>query len=415
MRTVRIVGGGLTGILAAFEAHRLGAREIVLHERFDDLGGVARTRNTRGLELREGAIYFGPPGDEMVALLQDQGVAFDVFENRFGSVSPGATAPVLTDDFGGPALRSAELGLAPYGDSLTSRLAAYPQPIRDSLIRYAEWHLGPSAVETADESAAIPLAINRVALVGHDPAAIVALKSADPLYDELYGVPRGQWGRVTNSLATLPRGGFAHMFDQCRARLLDLGVRIETASLISPRETLLADRDREVVVWAANPTPLFKPLGLKPPSLIRKSFAAYSFQTDWTGPLPFYVQNFTAEGAVFRVYLYETGGQAVVTAECVRECDNGALRRELAKLTEGWGALTVGGLLGVSVQPRWIYHTIDALRSLQALRAAAAQRLGGSFVAGAWEPYGKTAKYREVRDALDLALIAEPIALQATA
>ncbi len=83
MTKVRIVGGGLTGILAAFEAHRLGCRDIELHERFDRLGGVALPREAHGLELREGCIYFGPRTDPIRRLLEWHGLAFEEFEHGF--------------------------------------------------------------------------------------------------------------------------------------------------------------------------------------------------------------------------------------------------------------------------------------------------------------------------------------------
>ena len=51
MARVRIIGGGLTGILAAFEAHRLGAREIVLEDALDRLGGWSLPRVSHGVEL----------------------------------------------------------------------------------------------------------------------------------------------------------------------------------------------------------------------------------------------------------------------------------------------------------------------------------------------------------------------------
>ena len=51
---IRIIGGGLTGVLAAFEAHRLGWRDITLQERFEALGGVARPKLIHGREMRDG-------------------------------------------------------------------------------------------------------------------------------------------------------------------------------------------------------------------------------------------------------------------------------------------------------------------------------------------------------------------------
>lgn len=402
-RRIRIVGGGLTGILAAFEAHRLGWRDIVLHERFEGLGGVARPRMSHGRELRDGCIYFGGPGDPIVDTLRAHGARFDIVANRFGSVSRDIDGyAAFTPDFGGPAIETADTAIAPpAGPSLADRIAAYPPAVRETLERYVRWHLDadPAAI---DGEAAIPLAINRVVPALADYDALAAAKRADPWTDELWGIPRAHWGRTANLEASLPRGGFMALFGICRQALEALGVQVVFESLISPRQALAeveADPD-ETLVWAANPTTLFKPLGLTPPELIRKTFASYIYRCDFDGPCPAYVQNFTAAGAAFRVYVYETGGDRMAVAECVREADPLALKDEMHALMAGLGNLTVGELAHVSVQPRWIYHSLEAVAGLKTLRSRAAERMGERFIPGAWEPYAKAAKLAEVNAAL---------------
>ena len=407
MSKVRIVGGGLTGILAALEAHRLGARDIVVHERFDRIGGVALPRMSGGHELREGCVYFGPRDDPMRALLERHGLGFEEFENRFGSVSAAADGHlVFTRDFGGPALRTGTLdltGLA--GESLTDRLRAYPADIAQPLARYCQWHLG-SWLDEVHASAVVPMAANRVFPLGPDLAQVVAAKRAAPLHDDLYAVPRGLWGRTANLTASLPRGGFAPFFGRCRSVLTGLGIEVRETELVSPRAALAEHAPGDVLVWAANPMPLFKAVGLDAPKLIRKSFATYVFEAKTTGPVPFYVQNFTASGAVFRVYLYESRGRTLALAECVTEADETALRAEIARLMSGFDgqALALGPLVGANVGPRWIYNSIDAVRGLARLRAVLARRLGVGFVAGAWEAYAKGEKFAEVNAALAAAL-----------
>ncbi len=403
---VRIVGGGLTGILAALKAHDLGCREIDLHERFDGLGGVARPRNADGLEVRDGCIYFGPRGDAMRGLLEDHGLAFEDFDNRYGSVSPASDGDLATHDFGGPALPTTNPVLTPPGgDSLRDRLAAYPDDIAQALTRYCEWHLGP-VLDQVHESAAIPLAINRVFPLGPAIEDIAASKRADPLQDELYAIPRSLWGRRNNATAALPRDGFHAFFAQCRTRLEALGVRVHDTSLVSPRQLLSEPTPGEAVVWAASPMPLFKVVGISAPALIKKSFATYAFKATYGGPLPRYVQNFTATGAVFRVYLYETRGQAVVLAECVREADETELRREIARLMTDFdgGSLNLGAQISASVGPRWIYQSVEAMRKLADLRTAYAANMGPAFIPGAWEPYSKAEKFAEVNAGLGAAL-----------
>ena len=408
MSKVRIVGGGLTGILAAFEAHRLGARDIELHERFDRLGGVALPREAHGLELREGCIYFGPKGDPIRDLLEWHGLAFEDFENRFGSVSPGPGASLrFTEDFGGPAIACEEIALTPpTGISLADRLRAYPPQVETALARYCRWHLG-TWLDEVHESAAIPLAINRVYPVGADLTGLAEAKRRSPLCDELYAIPRGLWGRTNNLTAALPRDGFPVLFQDCRRVLERLGVKIHERALVSPRQAVAAHAPGEVLVWAANPTPLFKVMDVPTPKLLPKSFAIYHFKARWTGPKPFYVQNFTAQGAVFRAYVYESRGETLVTAECVGETPDADLRAELVRLAAGFGQLEVGEALGSSVQARWIYHSMDAMRRLKALHAALERQMGASFVAGAWEPYAKGEKFQIVSESLAKALAAE--------
>ncbi|MET0294203.1 MAG: FAD/NAD(P)-binding protein [Phenylobacterium sp.] len=404
---VRIVGGGLTGILAALQAHALGARDIELHERFDGLGGVALPRSRHGLELRDGCIYFGPPGDPIRTLLEQHGLAFDDFDNRFGAISLDAQGALMAvGDFGGPSYPVAETGLtAPAGDSLADRIACYPPQIAGRLADYCRWHLDGAALEAVHESAAIPLAVNRVHPALADVAALAARKRAEPLADELYAIPRQLWGWTNNLVASLPRGGFAALFAGCRRALDRLGVRVRETSLVSPRDALAGPPD-ETLVWTANPMPLFRPLGLKAPALVRKSFATVHFRADYEGPLPFYLQNFTAQGVVFRLYVYETNGQVAAVAECVAEAGDAALRAEVGRLVAAFPELrlTLGEQIAAVVGPRWIYHSVEAVAQLGALRAAAAARLGPRFVPGAWEPYAKAEKFAQVQAGLEAAL-----------
>lgn len=405
---LRIIGGGLTGILAAFEAHRLGWRDIELHERFEALGGVARPKVVHGREMRDGCVYFGGAGDPIVEVLAAHGARFESFDNRFGSVSlDGQGNRAFTWDFGGPAIECVQVKTPrPAGPSLADRIAAYPEPVAQTLEAYCRWHLDAD-LATVEGEAAIPLAINRVYPAGADVPALLALKAADPWTDELYGVPRGLSGRTNNLTASLPVGGFTALFETCRRALEGLGVSLHFNSLISPRQVLAEHAPGQTMVWAANPTPLFKPLGLATPPLVKKSFHTYVFRVEFDGPCPVYVQNFTVQGSCFRAYLYESDGETLVVAECVRQADLADLPGELRGLLSGVGSLKVGELLQAAAQPRWIYHSLASIEGLRALRGRLAERFGPAFVCGAWEPYAKSAKLAEVNRDLALARLGE--------
>lgn len=413
MSKVTIVGGGLTGVLAAFEAHRLGARDIVLHERFDQLGGVALPRSANGLELRDGCMYFGPSSDPIRALLEAHGAVFEDIENRYASVNPGRGGElVYIEDLGSPGLPTRSLGLTPQvGNTLADRLRAYPEEISEHLTRYCQWHLG-TWLNEVHESAVVALSMNRVLPLGPSVDDVAALKAARPLYDELYAVPRANWTGRNNLIASLPRGGFGVLFAQLRRSLSALGVAVHDTSLVSPRQALAERAAGDTLVWAANPMPLFKPLGLEAPTLIKKSFATYVFKASYAGQTPFYIHNFTATGSVFRVYLYESRGQLLALAECVQECGEAELRREIVRLMAGFGgaSLSLGEQVSANVGPRWVYHSVDAMQKLKALRARLTRTHGAAVVPGAWEPYAKGEKFAEVNAGLAAALDAPDVA-----
>ena len=383
---VRIIGGGLTGLLCAFEAHRLGARDIELCEAWDQLGGAAWPRLAHGLELRETHLKFGGPGDPVRELLARNGLTFEDVENRCGAVSPApGDDQAHLRNFPGPALATQDLTLAPMaGESLADRLRAYPEAIRSPLARYCQWHLG-AWLDEVHAGAARALGIDRIYPAGADIAALAALKRADAVADGLYGIPAALWGRLPSLTASLPRDGARAFLIQAHQALQRLGVEVRTGALIAP-QAALGSTDG-ITVWAADPTPLFKPLGLEAPTARPRQAVSYIFKVRYAGQAPLELRNFTAEGAVAEVRLYESRGQALLAAECVAEVRDGDLRRELHRLTAGvcGGSMTLGETVSVRIEPRWDCPSVEAVKKLRALRAALAKAQGAGFVAPEWE------------------------------
>lgn len=405
---VRIVGGGLTGILAAFQAHRMGARDIELYERLDRLGGIAQPDVVDGKEMREGCIYFGPEGDPIRSILEEHGAAFEDFDNSFGSLSAGTDGLTYLEDFGGPALPASDIDLTPLaGNSLGDRLGCYSDELAEPLKRYVRWHTGCEAADL-HESASVPMAINRVFPAGASLDALAEAKRNDPLANEIFGIPRKLWGYTSNAKASLPVGGFGNLFSHCREALEAIGVRIHDSQFATAKRMLSEETAQDIVVWAASPIPLFKPLGVEVPRGPVRKFATYTFAAKWSGPVPFYVQNFTAEGGVFRVYVYESGGSVLLTAECVEKCDEAALKCQIHQMLEGFeGELALGDILHSTFKPRWLFHSLGTITRLGELREALNAHRGERFVTGAWEAYAKGEKFVEVESNLKAALGAQ--------
>ena len=157
MTKVRIVGGGLAGVLAALEAHRLGARRIEIHERLGELGGALAPKVSHGVELRDRWMVFGGREDPARRLLEWHGARFDDVALACGSVNPCPRGEAqAAKGFAGPVMiaRDPSFGRLT-GDTLADRLRVYPDDVRAQLARYCRWRLGVW-LDEAHASAAVP-------------------------------------------------------------------------------------------------------------------------------------------------------------------------------------------------------------------------------------------------------------------
>ena len=385
---VRIVGAGLTGLLAAFEAHRLGARDIELHDRHEQLGGQAWPRLSHGLEVRDHPLTFGAPGDPIRGLLEANGLVFEDYENLRGAVSPAPGGHVAhRRDFPGPALRARDLQLKPLaGESLADRLRAYPSDVGHALSHYCQWALG-GWLDEVHESAAEALGVRRVHPVGADAADLASLKRANPAADALYGLPAAQWGRLANLTASTPRDGAHAFLMRARQALVRLGVTVCDTSLVAPHAALQGRGAGEVVVWAADPLPLFRPLGLDAPAQAPRRVVTYVFKGRYGCAAPAEVRNFAAEGVVSTLRTYESRGQGLIAADCVAEVGDIELRREIHRLMAGFcgSSLQLGESVSMGVSPRWDCPSVESVKRMRTLRAALTRSQGAAFVAPIWE------------------------------
>ncbi|ESQ93108.1 hypothetical protein ABAC460_02290 [Asticcacaulis sp. AC460] len=405
MSTLHIVGGGLSGLTAALMAHDQGWRDIRLYERTSAIGGVAQSRIVNDHEVRTGTIYFGDDRDPQLTLLRRHGLNFEPFENRFGSVSVVNGKDYFQPGFGGPVIAAPDGDIALNPGPMTSlqdRFDRYPTEIAQRLTTMAQWHLNADPARVIGDGA-VPMAMNRVIVADADNDTLKQLKQYDSLYDELYGLPRDAWGYSANATAHLPVGGFPRLFDDMRQVLNDLNIAICDRSLITPKVAHDLMNRGERVYWSANPMPLFPHAGMKAPQLLRTDFHVVSLTCRYGLEAPYYIQNFTTEGAIFRLYAYPTATASIVTLECVRPANEADLRLEAKRLVADTpiADLLTGEVVLEERQPRWLFHTVETVAALGVLRHHMAERYGACFIPGGWEQYAKAAKHAALQTALD--------------
>jgi len=381
MTKVRIIGGGLTGILAAFEAHRLGAREIILEDALDRLGGWSLPRVSHGVELRDGEFAFGAAQDPIRRVLEWHGVAFDDVDLHVGAVSPSPSGPQASWS-AGPVLTSPAKAPCPdEAETLNDLLRAYPRAAADPLAHYCQWRLGVW-LDQIHASAAPALGLDQVRLVS--PGEAIAPNISVP------------------ASGATPRDGLNGLFSAASRALARLGVQIRLHSLVSPREAAVSRAADDIVVWAADPLPLFD-LTIQPrPRLIGERVASYVYRARIEAPLPLTIRNYTADGKISALRVYESRGETLVSIECVDEVGDAELRAEALRLLGPFARrpMMLEACLLTNMRTRFTCPSTEAVTRLARLEGELDRLHKGRFLIAGWESADAPARISALADRL---------------
>lgn len=237
---VVVVGGGIAGLVAAFECAKVGLR-VTLIDAAEELGGIIRGAEVAGLRLDVGVDGWSPSGGHVRALLEELDLGSDVTtEDRVPSWVgglPGGAAPLPSGSILGipanpwdPAVRRIIGGAGvwrAYLDRLRPPLTIGQEHNLDALVRrrmgdrvvdrlvapltYGRHGLSPAQVDVDAAAPGLNAALTRT---GSLSGAVAQLRAG-----------RGPGG-ANETLA----GGMTRLVDTLRARLESLGVDVLTGS-----------------------------------------------------------------------------------------------------------------------------------------------------------------------------------------
>ncbi|MGW1316763.1 NAD(P)-binding protein [Streptomyces sp. NPDC002426] len=205
MQRIHIVGGGLAGLTAAITAAESGV-QVTLHEAHHTLGGRARTSDGPYL-TNEGphALYRRGPH---WTWLEQRGLL-----GRMASVPPlEATRFLFRRD--GALRRTPPLAML-----RLSRRNPRTAPVDADFLSWATAQVGEEGARAAAHYVG-------VALFHHDPGSLSAAFVQERLRRATALPPEAHY----------PVGGWAQLVDRMASRAWNLGVRLETAARVGPRE-----------------------------------------------------------------------------------------------------------------------------------------------------------------------------------
>ncbi|MDP3300149.1 MAG: hypothetical protein Q8M38_08635, partial [Phenylobacterium sp.] len=187
----------------------------------------------------------------------------------------------------------------------------------------------------------------------------------------------------------VPRDGLNGLFASASRALARLGVEIRLHSLVSPREAAHGCTEDERVVWAADPLPLFDLADQKSPKprLIGERVASYVFRARLEAPLPLTIRNYTGEGMVSALRVYQSRGETLVSVECVDEVGDEVLRAEVLRLLAPFARrpMILDACVLTNMRTRFACPSVEAVQRLARLEAELDQRHQGRFIVAGWE------------------------------
>ena len=321
MAKIFIVGGGVTGLAVA---NSIEGESVTLVEATKNLGGVLRDLCVEEEFFYSSCQYFngGTKWSESLGLAS----LFYQFDHRYASYTDIFETPTVSVEFAGPVYDGQVVELdytrRVYESNLAERLALYPTILSRGLKRWFEY-IGVD-IQTTHYSTAKNFQADRVYLKSQRES-VEAQKKNSQLIDEMYGIPKCHVGRELLK-AYLPRLGFNYVFD-CHYKKSAPNINIKTSTTVNCelKNNVLALKSKaesfnpDLIIWTANPTKLLAQVFNSRLDSQRVPVEVMCGYLDRAVDAPLYIQVFSTQSRVLRIYVYNLRGRGCFTIEKAKD------------------------------------------------------------------------------------------------
>lgn len=313
MSEISIVGGGITGLAAA----RLANKSVNIFEASKNLGGILRDLNSGEHSFFSSCQYLNGRSSWLHRMGWDKNLY--EFDHIYASYTDLFGKKTISDSFAGPVYKGSDLNFGDSevfcGISLADRCDVYPLEISSALKNWFRY-IGVD-VNITHGSAITGFQASRIYVSGQEEK-ITELKKKNSLADSIYGLPRNVIG-LSSIKSFLPVKGFNNLFDNFVSRNIKLEKNLTVNCEILNNRLFLKTKsgvfEPDQIIWTADPTKLVcKAFGEK---LDSQKFSAEVLvgYLDSSVDSPFYIQVFSSESRVQRIYLYNIEGRGCFTIE----------------------------------------------------------------------------------------------------
>ncbi len=206
-------------------------------------------------------------------------------------------------------------------NNLMDRCLLYPKPISKILLNWIK-RFNLKSKELTQDSNRNGLMFSRIFLKSN--LEINNLKKKNKIFDDLYGVPRL---KKKNSKALLPKYGYNKFFHEFCKFLEKNKIKIHLQTPVIPiwkkNKISLKIRGKifepDYVLWTGNPVPLIKNYNSQLLDSVNFEIRILIFEVNGSIKEDFYIQVFTKESSILRLFFYIKNKKTYCSVECFNE------------------------------------------------------------------------------------------------
>jgi len=325
MKKIVLVGGGFTSCITALLLLDQQV-EVEIYEQTSSLGGVLRDYESDNEIFFKGVQYLDVDNiwyKRIEILFSNE---LDIFEHTYGCHINCEGEETFTRNYAVPTFKNINLNELPSlknnnFESALDRFAIYGEKEKSFFLRLMKRH--NLRADKLNFNSPGALQISRIASLENE-SEILSLKNKNPTLDKYFAVNRKKIFKE-KLLASLPKYGFNKFFLKLHDHLESNGVKIFLKSKIEPewKENKLNivknDKmiDNDCIAWTGNPTKLIKKFNGEQleSNYIKMIQISANMLTDITENT--YLQIFSDETNITRIYLYKLNGVSKISIEAI--------------------------------------------------------------------------------------------------
>ena len=417
IKNISIIGGGISGCVSAFLLSKKGYN-ISLFEQKNFLGG-----SIKDIIYKKNIFYNGPQYFDGNSFWLKELIKIDIFKKSFYSFKGSYKLKknfhnvskvycdifgegLISNNFPHPITIKKFNQLKNYNDinSLEDRINCYQKNIQKPLKNWCK-NFTNKLFDLNTDCSSI-LSIPRV-FFQNDREKTSKLKDNNRLADMLLGIPKTD----NKGLFYVPKKGYDDLFSKFTKHLrqkiqIFFNSKIEiklnsqnNINLYNKSKIIKTDR----IIWACNPVPLLKKFGIHP--IDNKVLRVKIFSTNVTflnnaHKKNFYIQVFSKNTNIFRIYFYEINNRSKISIETFfnkeqRELDIVFLKNILNKFK-----------INVTIDAKFcekkeIRHVLITSNDLNKFKDFEKRIINSNIISGGWHLFNRDKKINHIVNRLD--------------